>query len=80
RTMNKKFLKSVAIVRLASTALGMTQPVGAVVVDRNEGAIAEIHNVINQVNKAAPKIKDSEHFDNLLKHSHNNLIIRFPLN
>lgn len=29
--MNKKFLKSVAIVGLASTALGMAQPVGAVV-------------------------------------------------
>lgn len=50
------------------------------VVDRNEDAIAEIHNVINQVNKTAPKIKDSEHFDNLLKNSHNNLVIRFPLN
>ncbi|VHD72661.1 Uncharacterised protein [Streptococcus pyogenes] len=78
--MNKKFLKSVAIVGLASTALGMTQSVGAVVVNRNEDAISEIHNVINQVNKTASKIKDSEHFDNLLKHSHNNIIIRFPLN
>lgn len=52
--MNKKFLKSLAILGLASTALGVAQPVGAVVKDYKR-AVEEYDNILkNPENGKAP--------------------------
>lgn len=67
--MNKKFLKSVAILGLASTALGMTQPVGAVVSGKYQSIIDTYKKEINSLesNQKIGMYNAGEQIDNFLR-------------
>lgn len=74
--MNKKFLKSVAILGLATTALGTAQPVGAIVRGENSDSISKIDSRISNIGKNHPKIKNHVHFKNILEHSYDKILTR----